>query len=112
MEINTKREDGTVIAIADGRIDGSNAREFQDALEAVIEEGIRALILDFESVSYISSAGMRVILLMARTLQGNEAKLVLCSLAMPVREVFTISGFDSIIPIHASQAEALAAVKG
>ena len=86
MKINAEREDEAIIARPDGRIDGSNAGEFQAALEAVIEEGDRALILDFASVSYISSVGMRVILLTAKTLQGNGSVLVLCSLAAPIRE--------------------------
>ena len=77
-----------------------------------MSETERALILDFEQVSYISSAGLRVLLVTAKTLQGNGAELSLCSLDDPIREVFGISGFDSIIPIHASRAEALAAVKG
>ena len=112
MAISAEREGGTVIAKADGRIDGSNASEFQVDLQAVIEDSDKVLILDFESVSYISSAGLRVLLLTAKTLAGNGAKLALCSLSEPIREVFRISGFDNIIPIHDSQAEAAAAISG
>ena len=112
MAISAEREGGTVVAKAEGRIDGSNASEFQADLQAVIEESDQALILNFESVSYISSAGLRVLLLTAKTLEGNGAKLALCSLSEPIREVFRISGFDNIIPIHDSQAEAAAAIGG
>ena len=112
MEINTEKDGGTVVATPTGRLDGSNAREFQDALDAVVQDTERALILDFEQVSYISSAGLRVLLVTAKTLQGNGAELALCSLDDPIREVFGISGFDSIIPIHSSRAEAIAAVQG
>ncbi len=112
MEINTEKDGGTVVASPTGRLDGSNAREFQDALDAVVQDTERALILDFEQVSYISSAGLRVLLVTAKTLQGNGAELALCSLDDPIREVFGISGFDSIIPIHSSRAEAIAAVQG
>ena len=112
MAINATREGGTVIATADGRIDGSNAGEFQADLQGVIESSDTALILDFGSVSYISSAGLRVLLMTAKTLEGNGAKLALCSLSEPIREVFRISGFDNIIPIHDSQAEAAAAISG
>ena len=111
MEISTERDGGTVVAMPTGRMDGSNAREFQDALDAVIQDNDRALILDFGEVSYISSAGLRVLLVTAKTLQGNGAELSLCSLDDPIREVFSISGFDSIIPIHDSRGDALAAVK-
>ena len=112
MDISTEQAGSAIVATPEGRLDGSNAREFQDALDTVVSETERALILDFEQVSYISSAGLRVLLVTAKTLQGNGAELSLCSLDDPIREVFGISGFDSIIPIHASRAEALAAVKG
>lgn len=112
MDISTENDGGTVVASPAGRLDGSNAREFQDALDAVVPDAERALILDFEGVSYISSAGLRVLLVTAKTLQGNGSALALCSLDEPIREVFGISGFDSIIPIHASRADALASVSG
>ena len=110
MEISADRDGGAVIARANGRIDSSNSREFHSSLEAVIDEDDSAVVLDFEDVSYISSAGMRVILLTAKGLQSSGVKFVLCSMNESIREVFQISGFDKIIPIHGSQSEALAAV--
>ncbi len=114
MEVNTERDNGTLIAKAEGRVDGSNAREFEEALDSAItehEDG-RAVIVDFEGLSYISSAGLRVILLTARTLRKSEKEFAVCSLSEPIREVFEISGFDKIIPVYASRSEALAAVGG
>lgn len=112
MAIETERDDGTVVALADGRIDSSNSREFHIQLEAVIEADDSAVVLDFENVAYISSAGMRVILMTAKNLQKNGVKFVLCSMSDAIREVFKISGFDKIIPIHESRSEARAAVGG
>ena len=110
MGINAERANGTVIAKADGRIDSSNSREFHSDLQTVVAESDTTLVLDFEDVSYISSAGMRVILLATKNLQKSGMRFVLCSMTDSVREVFTISGFDKIISIHNSQAEALSAV--
>ena len=110
MGINAERANGIVIAKADGRIDSSNSREFHSELEAVVADSDTALVLDFEDVSYISSAGMRVILLTAKSLQKSGVKFALCSMHDSIREVFSISGLDKIIPIHNSQAEALSAV--
>ena len=109
MGVNAEREDGTVIAKADGRIDSSNSREFHSQLEAVVTETDTGVVLNFEDVSYISSAGMRVILLSAKSLQKNGTKFVLCSMNDSIREVFKISGFDKIIWIYDSQDQALAA---
>ncbi len=112
MDINAERDGTTVVAKPAGRLDGSNAGDFQEALDAAIEESDRALILDFQDIAYISSAGLRVILLTARTLQGNGGAMALCSLDAPIREVFAISGFDTIIPIHDTRDAALASIAG
>ena len=61
--------------------------------------------MDFEKLVYISSAGLRAILLTAKSLGNLNAKLALCSLSDQIREIFEISGFDKIITIHPSKAE-------
>ena len=53
-----------------------------------------------------------MILLVARALENRKVKFAICSLSEPIREVFEVSGFDKIISVHASQAEALAVFKG
>lgn len=110
MEITAHREGGAVIARANGRIDSSNSREFHTSLEAIIAEDDPAVVLDFGELSYISSAGMRVILLTAKSLQRDNVKFALCSMNDSIREVFKISGFDKIIPVHESRSEALTSV--
>ena len=112
MEISTERRGDVLVAGAQDRIDGTNAREFHEALQAVIDDSDRAVVLDLEQLTYISSAGLRVILLMGRMLQGQNGSFAVCSLSEPVREVFSISGFDKIIPTHDSQEDAVAALKG
>ncbi len=111
MAISTSREGQTLIVKTADRIDGANARELQVDLEAAIEPSDRGLVLDLEELSYISSAGLRVILLTAKTLRKQNAKLAVCSLSGSVREVFEISGFDKIIPVHDTQVDATAALK-
>ena len=108
MEFDTESQDSTLIVMAEGRVDGANAREFHESLESVLGPDHRAMILDLEALSYISSAGLRVVLLVARTLQQQRGRLVVCSLPGPIRELFEISGFDKIIDVYASRANALA----
>ena len=112
METRTDRTGGVLVVRTGGRLDGVNAREFEDALQDVIDDSDRAVILDLGRLTYISSAGLRVILLVAKTLQRQDGNLAVCSLSGPVREVFEISGFDKIIQTHDSQAEAIAALTG
>lgn len=108
MEINLERENGTLIAAVEGRVDSANAREFEQALTGSIGDE-HNVIIDFGGLTYISSSGLRVLLMVAKTLRQRSAHLALCSLADAIREVFEISGFDKIIPIHDTRAEALAA---
>ena len=110
MEVHTEREDGALIARAVGRIDGGNARDFEHAIHATLGQHDSALILDMQSLSYISSAGLRVILIVAKKLQSRGGKFVVCSLSDSISEVFEISGFNRIIPTLATRSEALAAL--
>ena len=111
MEINAERLDGTLIAKAEGRIDGVNASDFEQSLRGAIEDSDTAVIVDLAELSYISSAGLRAVLLTAKSLTQRAAKFALCSPSKPIREVFEISGFDKIIDIHDSRDAAIAAVK-
>ena len=112
MEITTESENGVLIARAEGRIDGANARDFGSAMLAAVRECKGAFIIDCEELSYISSAGLRAMLLIAKALAKREAPFALCSLSDPVAEIFQISGFDQIISIHRSRDEALGTVGG
>ncbi len=112
MIVNTVEESGALIALAEGRIDSSNARDFDDALRKIIGESQEAFVIDFQALTYISSAGLRVILMTAKALQKLEREFMVCSLSEAVRELFEISGFDKIIHVHETRANALANVKG
>jgi anti-anti-sigma factor len=109
MQASFQKSGGTVIVTANGRVDGANAREFQDALGAAIDPEVSGMILNLSELSYISSAGLRAILLTANVLREREAKFAACALPDRIREVFQISGFDQIVPIHDTEAEAIAA---
>ena len=72
MEIRTDRDGGVLVARIDGRVDSVNAREFQDAFHAVIDECDPAVVLDLGRLTHISSAGLRVIPLVATALREAE----------------------------------------
>ncbi len=111
MEISTERVGTALIVMpSENRVDGTNARDFQVGLEAAIEETDSAVIFDAETLTYISSAGLRAILLVVKSINRRGGKFAVCSLSDPIREIFSISGFDNIIPIEATRDEALAAV--
>ena len=97
-----------------GRIDGVNAQEFQENLNQKTESSSdsQAVILDLENLSYISSAGLRAILLITKTLKSKQIKFAMCSLPDPIMEIIQITGFDKIIDIHESRSVAVTATAG
>ena len=110
LTMRGEQREGAVIATVAGRIDGGNALEFQSALEALAGEQAASVIVDLADLSYISSAGLRAMLVVAKQVQGKGAKMGVCSLSDSINEIFQISGFDKFIPVHAAQADALSAL--
>lgn len=111
FDIKWERIQDILIAIILGRIDSSNADEFQKGLEAEINSTDQTLLLDFERVSYISSAGLRIGLIMAKQFKAPGKQFGLCALSDSVREVVVASGFNEIIPIYESRDAAISALK-
>ncbi|MDE2907144.1 MAG: STAS domain-containing protein [Acidobacteriota bacterium] len=105
--IHERHDDRTRIARLEGRIDSTNCTEFEAQLEAGADVDATLVLLDFGEVSFISSAGLRVVLKLAKQLRSRNAKLGLCSLPTPIQQVLEVSGFDRILPIYASRAEAV-----
>ena len=111
LSIDWERKGEILIAVLSGRIDGSNADQFLSTLEAEIDPDHHHLILDFERVSFISSAGLRVGLLIAREYRKSEKDFALCTLSDPIRGIFSVSGFDRVISIYASKIAAINALE-
>ena len=112
MDLTTERQEDVLSLEVRGRLDWSNAEAFKEAVIGAIESTDRALIMDFGELDFIGSAGLRVILLTAKSLQSQDAKLVICGLSDPVRDVFRITGFEQLLPIHETRAQARASLGG
>lgn len=107
MEMTTERQDDVLSIKVIGRIDGSNAIAFQEAIRTYVEDRDRAMVMDCAELSYISSAGLRAVLITAKALTNRNVKFALCALTEHVLEAFEKSGFDKIMAIHASRAAAI-----
>ncbi len=112
FELQADQIEGAVIISVAGRIDGMNAQEFHQNLDKEIGGSDNPVVLDLEKLSYVSSAGLRSILLIAKTLQGRNTKFMLCSLPGPIKEIFEIAGFDKIISVLESRSDAIATITG
>ena len=111
MQMTTERGAGVLSLGVRGRIDGDSVARFEQAVETAIAADDRAVVLDLGALDYVSSAGLRAILLIAKTLWEQDGYFALCSVTEPVRDLFEISGFDRIIAIHPSPEPALAAAR-
>jgi stage II sporulation protein AA (anti-sigma F factor antagonist) len=96
------------IAAIEGRINGGNAGELEEALFTLLNKGSQQLVLDFGGVDYISSAGLRVVLLIAKKVTSAAGNLVLCGMQPGVFDVFEMCGFVDIMTIVDTRAAALA----
>jgi anti-anti-sigma factor len=101
-------EDARIVAPA-GRLDALSAPAFLLAVNTALQAGDADLLIDLAAVSYISSAGLRVILIAAKSLAGRGRRLALCSLGPRVAQVIELGEFDSLanLSIYPDRAAAL-----
>jgi anti-anti-sigma factor len=99
--------DAHLLAVS-GRIDAMSAPEFEKQVTEIIEQGGRLLVIDLSELEYISSAGLRSFLVIAKKIKAASGLMKLCAMQDTVKEVFEISGFDAIIPVCKTVTEAMA----
>jgi anti-anti-sigma factor len=97
------------IACPAGRLDTASAPAVEPALLAMIVPGAR-VVLDLSAVTYISSAGLRIVLKAAKQARAGGGGFALAAPQPAVREVLEVSGFDRIIAIHPTRAAAIASL--
>jgi anti-anti-sigma factor len=99
MNIAHQEKDGIICFQIEGRLDAESAPEAETTVKSVLKQGNRRLLFDLSKMDYISSAGLRVILMAVKELRNKQGKVVLCGLTPYVKEIFDVSNFSSIIPI-------------
>ena len=107
MEIIEENQRGINIYKLNGHLDSNTSLGFENKLIQAIDDGSKSMIIDFKNLDYISSAGLRVILKATKALKREDGKIMLCDMQDYVKEVFEISGFDSLLPIVGSMGDAL-----
>lgn len=106
MEVMISQEDDMVNVAVRGRLDAVTAPDFQQQVQSCIDNGRTRFIIDLTALEYISSAGLRSMLFLAKKLKVCRGELALCGLTGMVKEVFAISGFSTILAIYPNAAEA------
>ena len=108
MDMLMKIEGAVTVMAVTGRLDAVTVPEFEKKVRGLIDGGVLRLAIDFENLEYISSAGLRGLLVTAKLLKSKEGKLGFAHVTGTVREVFDISGFCSLFSIDDSVEAAIA----
>ena len=107
MEIRENKKGRIVILEPVGRLDTNTCDEFEHKLVDLLEAGEHHFVIDLTDIDYISSAGLRVLLMAAKKLNSINGSMILASMSDHIKEVFDIAGFTPIFTIEPSQAEAI-----
>ena len=113
MEFSSRRLADVVVAAPVGQIDHPNAQQLQNALAPIVAETAAsktALVLDFAGVEYISSMGLRVLMVAAKQLRAENARIAVAALQPVVEEIFDIARFKHVLEVFPSVRAALQAL--
>ncbi|WP_006788108.1 STAS domain-containing protein [Thiorhodospira sibirica] len=108
MEITEETVNDVSVVMLKQRIDSATAKVFEERLQEILEKTQGRLIIDFAQLNYISSAGLRVLLMAAKTMNAKKLTLLLCGMKPEIYEVFEVSGFTKILTIVEDRDAALA----
>lgn len=107
MQINEERNGKAVIVVPAGRIDSTTSAALEGYFQKLAAAGERHLVVDFGGVDYISSAGLRVMLSLAKRTKDTNGSLALCALADSVSRVFMLAGFLPLFTVTGTRLEAI-----
>ena len=113
MELKESRTDKAFVVAVNGRVDMHTAAEFEQRLIPMVKAAGDAqlpFVIDFSNVDYMSSAGLRVIMIASKQAKSTKTPIAIAALQPTVREVYAIARFDAVVPAHADVDAALAAV--
>ena len=100
MRIDIKNEQGITYIDLTGRMDTNTSPEFQSKLEEYYNKEGFCIVLNFEALEFVSSAGLRVLLMIQKKANGLNGKLILKNVSLEIKEVFEMTGFVDFLTIE------------
>ncbi len=110
MDIQKERVGDVDVVTAEGRLDGIYSSAFAKEVGALITGTKPKVLIDFTNIDFVTSAGLRAVLLLMRKAMASGGAFALCGVNDQVREVLAISGFAEIFTVHSGRAEGVAAL--
>ena len=98
LEVKTAEEEDSSVIFLIGRVDTNTAPEFEKAYQELLDDGKTKIIVDMVDCSYISSAGLRVLISLHKKLMMGGT-LIIRHVSSDIMEVFTMTGFNNILKI-------------
>jgi len=111
MDIHHEQVGDIHVVTATGRLDGIYSTAFAKEVGALISGTSPKILIDFSDIDFVSSAGLRAVLLLVKKAKAAGGVFALCGVNEQVREVLDIGGFADLFSIHTGRAEGLAALK-
>ena len=112
LSIQVRDVDGVAVVTPEGFINAHTVRQFEGALEALVAAGKYTILLDCQTLSYISSAGLGAIMGLIEPVREHGGDIFLCSLQESVFGIFDTLGFTQLYQVFHSDVEALQFIRG
>ena len=103
MKVSEEKKDQVLILELKGKLDVGTSKDLEDILTGWIDRGETRLVLDGAELSYVSSSGLRVLLVAAKKLAAPAGKIVLCSLNERIKRIFDMTGFAGLFEVYDSR---------
>ncbi|WP_292730797.1 STAS domain-containing protein [Methanoculleus sp.] len=111
MELQTERRDGILTFLIRGRLDGYGAGELSDAVQASLQDDDRSVVFDLAGLSYLSSAGIRILIAVKKQLKERNGILALAGIQEYPKNVLDMAGVTPIFSLYPGVEEAVSACR-
>jgi len=111
MILETSQTDSTIVIVLPQRFDSANAMEIEAEIKEILSGNPGQVLLDLSHMDYIASAGIRILLVVTRSVMKSGGKIAFVSLQPRVRQIFEMGGFLKVFPIYATKEGALASFR-
>lgn len=109
MQLVESRQGGALVVALEGRLDSASCSNFEKTMIAHLDAGAKHIVLDLSKLEYVSSAGLRSMLVAAKKSAGASSRIAVSGLTGNVLQVFEIAGFRSYFTVFPSAEEAVKA---
>jgi anti-sigma B factor antagonist len=107
MKISTRQSYDVLVVDMQGRLDSRTSGYGYDEMVRIVKSNNKQVLVNLEKLEFVTSAGLRVLLTAAKLLQSQRGQLKLCSANEAVKQVLETCGFNSLISLYATEAEAI-----